>query len=152
MAKFTFQFQTLLEHRQRTEDVRKREVAQLQQQRQRLIGQLTETQNTIRQSKQDLSQALVGQVDFSAVGSFTRYAADMENQGRFVLQNIAALEGQISQARSKLLEAVKQRKALELLRDRYKDRWQREQDSRETAELDEIATQKFIRDTQEVTQ
>ena len=47
--------------------------------------------------------------------------------------------------RQALLDATKQRKSLELLRDKHEAQWRYEQNRRETNELDELATTRFAR-------
>jgi flagellar export protein FliJ len=51
----------------------------------------------------------------------------------------------IDAARAELLEATKAREAIDRLRQKQYDRWRQEQDRREARELDELGTQRFVR-------
>ena len=62
-----------------------------------------------------------------------------------MVKRLAELETQVEAARQHLLNATQQRKALDLLRERDHLEWKREQDRKETAELDELASQAYTR-------
>ena len=110
-----------------------------------LTEQLRNMQTQITESKRDLGDALVGKIDLSRIGEFTRYNADSTVRGRELVKRLAELETQVEAARQQLLSATQQRKALDLLRERDLLEWKREQDRKETAELDELASQAYTR-------
>ena len=143
MATFTFRYQVLLEHRRHVEDLAQRELANQVRTQMILTDQLREMQLSISRSKGDLGQALVGKVDLTSVGGFTRFNAQSTVRGRQLVQRLAQLEKHVEKARGELLEATRQRKALELLRDRDHEQWKLMQDRRETAELDDLANQAY---------
>jgi len=58
---------------------------------------------------------------------------------------LASIEKQIATAREKLMESIRARRALELLREKQFVQWLLEQQRREDAELDDLALQRFIR-------
>lgn len=145
MAKFTFRYQTLLDHRRRLEDEAQRDLARHLRTRSILHDQLRNQQDTITRSKHELSDALVGKVDLAAVGRFARYNATVAARARQIVTRLAGLEKEISAARDVLLDASRKRKVLELLYDRHLAQWKREQDMRETAELDDLTTQRYAR-------
>lgn len=145
MATFTFRYQTLLDHRRRIEDEAQRELAKHLRVRSILQDQLRNQQETIHRSKHELTGALVGKVDLTAVGRFARYSGSVAARARQIVGRLAQLEDEVAEARSILLDATRKRKALELLRDRHHGLWRREQDLRETAELDDLSTQRYAR-------
>lgn len=145
MTPFTFRYETLLRHRQQLEDQAQRALAERVRTRMILTDQLRGMQDTITQSKRDLGTSLVGKIDLSRVGEFTRYAAESTARGRQLVRKLAELETEVESARAALLDATRQRQALELLRDRDLAEWRRERDRRETAELDEAAAQASTR-------
>lgn len=145
MAKFQFRFQTLLAHHRRVEDQRQRDLAQQLRKRMILHDQIRDMQDTIRDSKRSMADGLVGTVDLTRVGQFARYSGHAAQRARQIVVKLAGLEQQIEQARQALLEASKQRKALELLRDKHEAQWRYEQNRRETNELDELATTRYAR-------
>lgn len=145
MPQFTFRYESLLQHRRNLEDQAQRQMAERVRTQMILRDQLSGMQSQITESKRDLGDALVGKIDLSRVGEFTRYNADSTVRGRQLVKRLAELEPQVEVARQQLLGAMQQRKALDLLRDRDLKQWKLEQSRRETAELDELASQAYTR-------
>ncbi len=145
MSTFRFKFQTLLAHHRRVEDQRQRDLAQLLRTRMILHDQIRDMQDTIRESKQSMADGLVGNVDLIRVGQFARYSGHAAARARQIVVKLASLENKVEEARASLLEATKQRKALELLRDKHEAKWRYEQNRRETNELDELASTRYAR-------
>src|SRR5699024_5168850 len=86
-----------------------------------------------------------GKVDLSAIGRVAQYGSQTELRGRQIAQQLAQRQQQIDEARRLLIHATRQRKALELLRDKHYQAWLAEQKRRETAELDEMTNQRYAR-------
>lgn len=145
MARFQFKLQPVLRQRQIIEDQRRRDMAEVLRRKTQLLDQLREFQQTISASKQDLGGSLVGRIDMDRVSQFARFSSQAGLRARQVVGALAVVEQQVQAARARLVEASRARKAMELLRDRYREQWQREQDRRETATLDEIAVQGHAR-------
>lgn len=146
MAAFRFRFETLLRHRRAVEDRHQRQLAQHLRRRMIFHDQIRQMQDTIRSSKHELGQGLVGKVDLEAISGFARYSGHATQRAQQLTVPLAALEGQIVEARGHLLEAVRRCKALERLRDRHLGDWRRAEDRRENIELDEVANQRFVQE------
>ena len=142
---FTFRYDTLLKHRRILEDRAQRQLADQVRTRMILTDQLTQMQQDIGRSKGDLGDALVGRVDLSRVGDFTRFNAQATVRGRQLVQRLAQMQAKEDAARRQLLDATRQRKALELLRDKDRAAYDADQERRETAELDELSSQAYTR-------
>ena len=145
MAKFHFKLEAVLRHRLLVEDQCQRELAQFLRERMILHHQLRQMQETIGQSKRDLGGGLVGRVDMDKVAQFARFSGQATQRAQQIVVKLASLEKQIEASRARLMEAVRARKALELLRDRYLSMWRHEQDRRETVFLDEVAVGAYSR-------
>lgn len=145
MAKFVFQFDTLLRHRRNVEDQRQRDMALVLRKRTELLDELRNTQQTIRDSKRSLTEGLVGRVDMTSIGHFVRYSAQAAGEAHVIVDRLAVLERDVEDARLRLLEAVKARKALELLEEKHRQEWQRRQDRLEAEALDELSIQRYAR-------
>lgn len=143
MAKFVFRFQTVLRQREVIEQQKRRAFAQLMHQRNAKFAQLREMQETISSSKQQAASGLVGAVDLGAIAGIARYSASCALRGNGLVREIAELETHVNQARNALVEASKNRKALELLRDRQRQAWDLEQRRMEAKQLDEQTTQAY---------
>jgi flagellar FliJ protein len=141
MAGFTFRFEALLKHRRTIEDLRQRDLAQAMRHRMILETQLRGMQQTISQSKRRLGDALIGKVDVDQISHFARYAGQTTQRAAAMVRQLAEKEKQVVAAREILIEAQRDRKAIELLRDKHYRRWLHERDRRETAQMDDMALQ-----------
>jgi len=142
---FTFRYQTVLEHRRHVEEQRQRELTICVREQTRLENQLRQAQNTIRDNKAELAQSLVGKVETHQIAMIGQYANHMTANGMVIVRKIAIAQQQANEARARLLEATKQVKALELLRDRDQAQYKKAQAKKEASELDEIAIQQHAR-------
>ncbi len=145
MAKFKFELEPVLTQRRTRERECRRQLADTLRQRLDLHGKLREMQATITDSKRNLSNGLQGAVDLDRIAGFAQYSGQVTQRARgFVLQ-LAGVEKQIEAARARLIESTRERKALEALRDQRFAQWKKRIERKEAAELDELATQQFIR-------
>lgn len=145
MAGFKFKLAPVLKVRQAEEDRCQRELAAIMRRRNTAHDRLRDMQQTIVESKHALSTGLVGEVNVSHIGQFARYSAQVRVRAQVLVRELAGIENEVSGARSRLIEATRARKALELLRDQQKARWEHEHRRREAVEMDELGTQSFIR-------
>ncbi len=145
MAGFVFRFEALLKHRHNIEDLRQRDLAQAMRHRMILENQLRSMQQTISDSKRRLGDALVGSVKLDQISHFARYAGQTTQRATAIVRTLAENEKQVVRAREMLVTAQRDRKAIELLRDKHYRRWQHERDRRETAQMDDLALQAHMR-------
>ncbi|WP_432799457.1 flagellar export protein FliJ [Poriferisphaera sp. WC338] len=145
MPRFAFKYETLLDHRRTIEEDRQRDVARLLRTKMIFEGELRKMQETIVTSKHALADGLVGAVDVRRIAEFAGYSSHVTVRGQNLVMKMAELENHLQTARGKLLDATKQRKALELLKEKQFDAWKYAENKKESAELDEIATQRYAR-------
>lgn len=150
MAKFRFNLEPVLQQRRAQERERQRVVGELEQERMALEARLREWNDTLRDGREELREALgssaggtvaVAEVRMHATASL-RMVAEAERLA-------VALAGQyrkIERARVELLEAARSRRAVEMLRERRFEEWKREQEKREREAVDEIAVMRAARD------
>ena len=143
MPRFNFKYQAVFRQREAIEQQKQRAFAKLIHQRNAMFGQLREMQETISVSKHQAATGLVGQVDLDAIAGIARYSASCALRGNGLVREIAQLETLVEKAKSELMEAAKNRKALELLRDRQRQDWELEQRRMEAKQLDEQTTQAY---------
>ena len=143
MQPFQFKYKTVLRQREVIEQGKQRALAKLMHQRNAMVSRLREMQETISHSKREAAGGLVGTVDLNAIAGIARYSASCALQGNTLVREIAQLETLVEQARNELIEASKNRKALELLRDRQRQAWELEQRRMEASRLDEQTTQAY---------
>lgn len=145
MAKFIFKLEPVLKQRQMIEDQKQRELAKLIRHRMIFHNQLRSIQTGLSDSKRQLSDGLVGQVDMTRVSQFARFSGQSQVRAQTIVRQLATLETRITEAQKQLVEAMRQRKALDLLRDKQYQAWKRTQLRREASRLDDLATQAYTR-------
>ena len=139
MPRFTFKLQPLLDARQRVEDARRRDVAVLEAERGRIEDSIRRRQASIVESRSEARDGLVGEVRPHELRSAANASmALMRDAQRSVLE-LAGVHRRLEAARSVLAEAAKERRAIELLRERREEAWREGLSRREQADLDEIA-------------
>lgn len=145
MPRFKFRFSSLLKHRRRIEQERRRQLATHLRTQMILRNQLRTMQQSITASKREAAGLLVGKVDVEAISRMGAYASHTQLSGQRIVLKLANLERDIHQSRADLLDATRQRKALELLRQRHFEAWKAQQQRQEQRELDELANSAFVR-------
>ncbi len=145
MAGFKFQFAAVLKQKQIQEDTCQRDLAKLMRRKMIYEDQLRQIQRTLTDSKDELTGTLSGRVDMNRVGQFARYSGETTVRAHQIVRGLAELEGQISRSRDGLRVAMRERKAIELLREKQEKQWKQAMTKRQNAELDEMALQSFVR-------
>ena len=136
---FKFRLDPLLRIRKHAEEERKGALAQVQ-------GKLNEQTNRARRYDEMISQEhhtlrdglLVGTLDPRRLAHHRRYVNSMMRGLVQTLCERAGTQKEADKARQVLIEAVKQRKVLEKLRERRQADWRGQQDRIERAALDEM--------------
>jgi flagellar biosynthesis chaperone FliJ len=125
MPRFAFALEPLLRARRQAEQLHQRAVASVDRERLKLEQKLRQQQVVIAEGKRSLTGSLTGVLNTTAL--------------RF---HAAASIQQMREAQRLVLELAgvhRRRRAVELLRERRLEQWQREQDKAESAALDELA-------------
>ena len=136
---FKFRLDPLLRIRRHAEEERKGALAQVQ-------GKLNEQTERARRYDAMITQehhslrdgSLVGTLDPRRLAHHRRYVNSMMRGLVQTLCERAGTQKDADQARQQLVEAVKQRKVLEKLRERRQADWRSQQDRIERADLDEM--------------
>jgi len=145
MAKFTFNLQTALHLRERREQECMTAVATAERARLTLVSEaevLAKRLHAMTLQGRDLAS---GQVNVVAV----RLAASGVLHTKLALQRcaikLAGVERQLAVARGILLKATIDRRALELLEQNQRESFMREQNRRETDELDDLTIGRYAK-------
>lgn len=141
MPSFRFKLQPVLDQRERIEEQRTLEVANLERERLVIEDRLRSLQSRIAGAKDDLRSRLAAPGS-SVIITDIRLQANaslyMSAQAQRVVLELAGAYQRVEHARKRLLEATTARKAVETLRERRRAEWKHEQARREQAQLDEI--------------
>lgn len=146
MAKFIFRLASVLKQRLAIERTKQAAVASLESRRVALEQTLRDMQRTIDGARDEwrhmLHAGASGSVSAADVrGAGMQAAASFSSQTaahRIVIQ-LAGVLTHLKKARAELVEAMKARRAIELLREKQFEEWKLEQRRLDTNAMDEIA-------------
>ena len=141
MPAFRFKLQPVLDQRERLEEQRTLEVANLERERLVIENRLRDLQSNIAGAKHDLRTRLAApgsSVIITDIRLQANASLHMCAHAQRVALELASAYQRVELARKRLLEATTARKAVEILRERRRAEWKHEQTRREQAQLDEI--------------
>ena len=149
MATFRFRLEALLEMRRREERDRQLAVAELERERLRLENAIRSRHAAARSGRDDLRRALEPgrSTTMASVRLQASAALSLETQTQRLAIELAGVLKRLDEARERLLEAAKDRKAVEHLKAKRFEAWKREQNRREAAEQDDLVTSRAARRT-----
>lgn len=142
MPRFVFNLEAVLRHRVFAEQERMRDLAVAQGEMTRLQGELKALNDAMRASALDMkSSHLTGSLDLTYLAAHRRYTVAMQRKGLALVQDMARQQRKVEEAQRLLAEAAKERKVIEKLKDRQRERWASEVQRKEMIELDEVGMQ-----------
>jgi flagellar protein FliJ len=142
MAKFVFQLEAVLRHRENVEQQRQRELAVTLADRAMVEEQIHRLDEKSKAAMADLrANHLIGKIDLSFLASHRRFMMAVQRQGSALVAQLRGHQKLVDAAQAALAEAMKQKKLLTKLRERQEARWIAAINRKEIADLDEIATQ-----------
>lgn len=142
MPKFVFQLEGVLRQRTQVERAKQRELAVVSAELAKLQEQLKGLEGNVQGATQDLrTNRLTGVLDMSFIAAHRRFMIVTQRQGMQLVQKMAIVQQQIDTARAALVEAAKQRKIIEKLREKQSARWKSDIARKELADLDEVSMQ-----------
>lgn len=142
MARFVFKLEAVLRQRRSVEDQRRGEFAAAQREVVRLEAELRALNDSASSVADDLrANRLTGRLDLNFLTAHRRYAQAMQRKGMELVQQIALRRRDAEKAQAALAEAMKQRKVVEKLKERQRERWLADENRREAAQTDEVGTQ-----------
>lgn len=146
MAKFVFQLQAVLRHRERVEQDRQRELALAIAAQAAVQTQIRQLDESVQAALTDLrTNHLVGVVNLPFLTAHRRFMLSMQRQGLGLLEKLRQEQAKVTQAQAFLSEATRDRKMMEKLRQRQHQRWTATLAAKERADADEVAMQMSFR-------
>lgn len=146
MARFHFQLDGVLRHRERLEKDRQHDLAIAQTEMAHLQSELAALDAEVKRNTSDVrDHHLLGNLKISFLAAHRRYMLVMQRKIIAQAQKMAQQQAMVDRARLALVEASKQKKILEKLRERQQAAWAEKAHRRENSELDELATQMSYR-------
>ena len=147
MAKFKFRLAPLLKLRESVRDERRGELAEAYHADDLLQQQIGQTQQQM-QNLQELCRQQVspGTVDVDRLVESQRHELLLKSQEKQLLQQKQRLSDEIERRRQLLVEANREVRVLEKLREKQSQRHQDEENRRQVKQLDEVAGQRAARE------
>ncbi len=142
MPKFRFTLEGPLRQRRNVEQMRQRELAVALKAMQALQEELRALDESIKQANEDMRQGhMTGAIDTNYLAAHRRFIMSAQRKGMTLMQRIALAQREVNERRAAVVEAAKQFKVLEKLREHQWEGFRMEYARKEFAELDEIGTQ-----------
>lgn len=142
MARFVFKLQTVLDQRGREEKLAQQALAVQHQAYSLLEQDLRTLEQDSKSANLDMRETgLTGKLDLTRVMTHRRFIAGMRAKVVELAEKMSAARMKVEAARRVAVEATRQRKVIELLRDKQHARWLADQNAQEQKLADEIGTQ-----------
>ena len=146
MKRFSFRLESVLRLRQQREQQQKSIVgglmSQINEQQRRAVALKT---GLLEEGRQLKERYLQNEVDLDLVGYYYRYATQVGQAIHRRIERVGQIQKELSKARGGLVEAARERKVLEKLKERQKGRYELRARRLEQFEQDEVAARKTQR-------
>jgi len=145
MKRFKFRLQTVLDQRQTVEDRLLAELAELRREEQAEIHRLRALESVLASAERLLESALQENRNADEISRRDDYAKTMRDDVRLQELTLEAVQRRVEAKRVELIDAMRDRKVMEALRDRQQREYLMAQARAEQNSLDEIASLRFAR-------
>lgn len=143
MAKFIFNMQSLLNIKEKLEDKSKTEYGKALNKLEEEKNILLSLENKKRENILSFKQSISLSVKPNYIDSINKYISFIDKKIEEQQENIDKAKKFVEEKRLQLLEAIKQRKVLEALKEKEKENYFKEELKREQKVIDEIVSYKY---------
>ncbi|MFH2037251.1 MAG: flagellar FliJ family protein [Candidatus Zixiibacteriota bacterium] len=144
MKKFQFRLERVLQLKLHNEKEKQKKLAEAAQkvfnQQEKLAGLVTDRH--INQKEQ--RQCLLGKIDRSLMSNYSRYYLHLKKEEMMGTEMLNALKRAQEKKRLDLIEATREKKSYEKLKERKKEKYHKEAELNLQKEQDEIASQMLL--------
>ena len=145
MPRFRFRLEPLLTARRHVEQERQRAVAEQERRRRELEEVLRRQQQFITEGKSALRAGLQGTLDLTDMRAHAGATLQLMRRAQRLAIELAGVHTRLEAARVQLIEATRDRRAIELLKERRFAQWKAALEKAEHAAVDELAVQAAAR-------
>ena len=145
MKRFKFSLQSILDIRIGEEDMAKRDVAEKEQELYEAKVRVGEVQQALKDFQKELKEKRNSFSNIIELKHSVTWRDSLKSDLLTRAQQMQEIEMDLRRAKEKLIEAVKKRKGLEILRDKQYEEWKKEMNRKEQIFLDELASNGHIR-------
>ena len=143
MKKFTFNLQSVLDHRLLLEEREQEKLLRIQQEIALAEASRQHLRNEIHELRLQMAQPEPGEIHVEKVLQVTRYVGKLEDDVTALARKIAQLERQKRVQSEAFLEARRNREVLETLKEKRLSKYERDASAMEQKLLDELAAVRF---------
>jgi flagellar protein FliJ len=150
VAKFVFPLEAVLKQRKAAEERKQRAVAVLEAERLMIEDEIRACQRAIEQERDDLRRILheeqrEGGVDLRGARMQASAALRMVAKTHDGVTRLAGVASRIDAARLELIDAMRRRRAIEIMRERLFEEWRQAGNRAESLATDELAVMRAAR-------
>ncbi len=145
MAKFKFKLETVLKVKTRIEDLRKRELYMAEVQKQQAQNELLQRENEVEDTIQTYRQNCQQKLDLFQAINYHKFLIWQNKQVEIANQHLQVCENNVIETRNQLLDATKEKKTVEKLKEKAYKAFKAEELNLEIQFLDELGTGRFTR-------
>ena len=142
---FRFRLQSLLQHRKHHEDDCQKDLARARTALQKEEQALNRFQERIADQQRKMQAKQKDRHTVTEIKNFQNFLLALEQDIARQQQRVVESQAQFEEKRSNLMEAMKQRKILERLKENERLRYHRNQQKKERSQMDEVASGQHIR-------
>ena len=146
MKPFVFVYQAVLDARLAEEEASKRSIGRIVARRSGLEQSLVEHRGFLETNRELARSSLVGRIDIETLRAHAGQSVQVLRRIRSLLSEMSEVHGALEAARAEWTECRHRRRAIECLRDRAKQDWEREQRRRERREQDDLTSTRASRE------
>lgn len=137
---FRFRLQTVLEVRERMARLRQKEYAETLARRQALLAQTNEHERGLARAARQLDLANQSHPTVFAMQQYSAYRERMKGEMALLEEQLREQAQELEARRNALVEARREQRTLELLRDKELKRYEQAENRRERSTMDEVAS------------
>lgn len=145
MKRFGFRFQRILEIKERIEEARRAELGEVMAVLNRELEQLAAMRGTLNSYRRAGYSQPAARVDAPLLGISASYNLRLEREIGEQLEHVRRIEVVVEDKRKNLLEATRERRVYEILKERAQEAHRSEFNRQERIQLDEIGEQLYAR-------
>lgn len=142
MPQFQFRLATLLRLREVAREERRTQLAEALRLVDQLRARQREIEELVRETKR-LQTPAAGALDADRLLNATRYELVLRAEQRALQLQEVSVQGEVEKRREALVDANREVRSLELLREKQKETHQAEEEARARKEMDEIAARRY---------
>lgn len=145
MTKFKFKLETVLKVKTRIEELRQKELSEAEYRREQAHRQLLLRQAEVDRTLNNYGEDLQRRIDVRQAVNYDRFLIWLNKQVDLAAVHLEQCVRQVAEARSRLIEAAKEKQILEKLKEKAFEEYQAEELRLENKFLDELGTGGFVR-------